>query len=374
MNPIAAVGGAVGGVILLVLVLAGGAGVGNSEPPRGGCAISPPEGKHTPGSPAGHQEQAELTAQQMAAARTIVAVGKGMGVAERGTAIALGTAMQESTLNPQAASGRSLGLFQQLGGLYADVRRDDPADASRAFYEQLLARVPQYADSNAISFADAAQEVQRSGAGAQWYARWEQWATQLAAQLYFGAPHQPGGGAAGAVTCAAGGGSGPVQVTLHDTVVEVPSQHLTLPFPNAQAARAAAAALSYVGTPYAWGGGDANGPTRGIRDGGVADAHGDYAKVGFDCAGLTLYAYAQTGIALTRPSSSQLANAAVTAPWSQVKPGDLLFWGTHHVALYLGSPGGQPLMVEAPQSGDVVKISPVRTGGDFQPTVARPAP
>ncbi len=35
------------------------------------------------------------------------------------------------------------------------------------------------------------------------------------------------------------------------------------------------------------------------------------------------------------------------------------------MALYLGQVDGRQLMVEAPQSGDVVKVSTVRTGGDL---------
>lgn len=64
-------------------------------------------------------------------------------------------------------------------------------------------------------------------------------------------------------------------------------------------------ALGLLGVTYAWGGGDANGPTRGIRDGAVADRHGDYAKVGFDRSGLALYAYAGIGVlSRTRPRRS----------------------------------------------------------------------
>ena len=47
----------------------------------------------------------------------------------------------------------------------------------------------------------------------------------------------------------------------------------------------------------------------------------------------------------------------------QLQPGDLMFWPSnpvsHHVATYIG--GGH--MIEAPQPGEVVKISGVRTGG-----------
>lgn len=116
-------------------------------------------------------------------------------------------------------------------------------------------------------------------------------------------------------------------------------------------------ALSQLGVTYAWGGGDANGPTKGIRDGGVADSHGDYNKVGFDCSGLMIYAFAGVGKALPHYTGYQYT-AGPQVPVADRKRGDMLFW-PGHVALYLGD--GK--MVEAPQSGDVVKISPVRMAG-----------
>jgi cell wall-associated NlpC family hydrolase len=121
-------------------------------------------------------------------------------------------------------------------------------------------------------------------------------------------------------------------------------------------------ALSQLGVPYAWGGGNAHGPTRGIRDGGVADAHGDYAKVGFDCSGLMIYAFAGVGIRLPHYSGYQ-ATSGRRVPLAQMAPGDMLFWARggriHHVALYIGN--GQ--MVEAPYSGSRVRITSVRYGG-----------
>jgi cell wall-associated NlpC family hydrolase len=135
-----------------------------------------------------------------------------------------------------------------------------------------------------------------------------------------------------------------------------------------------AAGLSWLGTPYAWGGGNAEGPTRGVRDGGVADRAGDFRKTGFDCSGLTLYSYARVGVRLTRPGISQLTNARTVVPFGRARAGDLLFWGTHHVALYLGRVGGRDLMLEAPRSGDVVKVSPFRQGDDFRGVAARPIP
>ena len=110
------------------------------------------------------------------------------------------------------------------------------------------------------------------------------------------------------------------------------------PSSSAQVETVVNRALSQLGVPYAWGGGDARGPTRGIRDGGVADRHGDY-RVPVHCG----------------PQH----------PVATRKRGDMLFW-PGHVALYLGD--GR--MVEAQQSGDVVKISPVRMAG-ISPMVVR---
>lgn len=110
---------------------------------------------------------------------------------------------------------------------------------------------------------------------------------------------------------------------------------------------------SQRGVPYSWGGGSLNGPSAGIDSGA--------GTVGFDCSGLTRYAFAGVGILLPRYSGDQY-EAGRKIPPSQAKRGDLLFWGPsggQHEALYLG--GGQ--MLEAQQTGVPVKVSPVRTGG-----------
>lgn len=120
-----------------------------------------------------------------------------------------------------------------------------------------------------------------------------------------------------------------------------------------------AAGMQWLGTTYAWGGGDLNGPTRGIRDGGVADSFGDYNKIGFDCSGLVIYALGQaSGGALRVPhSAAAQSQMGQPVPVQAIVPGDVLFFadgaGVHHTGIYMG--GGQ--MVNAPQSGDVVKVS-----------------
>lgn len=121
-----------------------------------------------------------------------------------------------------------------------------------------------------------------------------------------------------------------------------------------------ARAKSQLGSTYAWGGGNASGPTYGIRDGGVADAHGDYNKIGFDCSGLMIYAFA--GVQSLPHYSGYQYTSGSQVPVSQARRGDMLFWGPysiHHVALYLGN----GMMIEAPYSGGYVRIVPVRWSG-----------
>jgi cell wall-associated NlpC family hydrolase len=112
-------------------------------------------------------------------------------------------------------------------------------------------------------------------------------------------------------------------------------------------------AMSQMGVPYSWGGGNAGGPSRGIDSGA--------GTVGFDCSGLILYAFAGVGIKLPHYSGSQY-DMGRKIPSSEMRRGDIIFYGpggSQHVALYLGN--GQ--MLEAPYTGSNVKVSPVRTGG-----------
>lgn len=134
---------------------------------------------------------------------------------------------------------------------------------------------------------------------------------------------------------------------------------------NTDGERAANACLSQRGVTYAWGGGGYNGPTKGIRDGGVADQHGDFNKVGFDCSGLMQYGWYQGSkgrVKLPRVTYSQ-RQAGPQISLGQLVPGDLIMMsGDGHVGMFVG--GGK--MVEAPQSGDVVKVSNLRGGYGVQ--------
>lgn len=122
-----------------------------------------------------------------------------------------------------------------------------------------------------------------------------------------------------------------------------------------------ARAESVIGTPYVWGGGDNNGPTGGLRDGGIADSYGDYGRSGFDCSGLTKYAFAAAGLDLPHYSGAQYQMGNKVSR-DNLQRGDLIFYGaggSQHVAIYLGN----DQMIEAPQSGQNVQVSPVRWAG-----------
>ncbi|HET6173341.1 MAG TPA: NlpC/P60 family protein [Gaiellales bacterium] len=115
-----------------------------------------------------------------------------------------------------------------------------------------------------------------------------------------------------------------------------------LPAPSSVAAGAVGAALGQVGTPYVPGGA---------------------APGGFDCSGLVSWAYAQAGHGGLPHYTGDLWNAGTRlASASELAPGDLVFFdGLGHVGMYIG--GGQ--FVEAPHSGDVVKVTSLAARSDY---------
>ena len=99
-------------------------------------------------------------------------------------------------------------------------------------------------------------------------------------------------------------------------------------------------ALQHLGKPYVWG---ATGPNS------------------FDCSGLVCYVYAQLGVRLPRVTFAQVLIGKGVSP-GELAPGDLVFFRLHkHVGIYLG--GGW--YVHAPQTGDVVKVSPLSGRSDI---------
>jgi peptidoglycan DL-endopeptidase CwlO len=110
-----------------------------------------------------------------------------------------------------------------------------------------------------------------------------------------------------------------------------------IPSVSARAQTAVRAALSQLGVPYRYG---QSSPGK-----------------AFDCSGLTTYAWGKAGVGLPRNSRRQY-NALPKIPKQMAQAGDLIFTGSpiHHVGIYLGN----GTMVHAPQTGDVVKVGPIR--------------
>ncbi|WP_197040453.1 C40 family peptidase [Pseudonocardia halophobica] len=144
-----------------------------------------------------------------------------------------------------------------------------------------------------------------------------------------------------------GAGGGPV--------APAPAEFTTA-LPDGRAQVAIDAALSQVGVPYQWGG---DGPAAGDQ--------------GFDCSGLTVFAYGAAGITLPRTAHTQYVAGPHVPADAALQPGDLVFYGTpsavHHVGVYLGD--GR--MVNAPTYGQPVRTSYYRWRGDDYLGATRPA-
>jgi peptidoglycan DL-endopeptidase CwlO len=103
---------------------------------------------------------------------------------------------------------------------------------------------------------------------------------------------------------------------------------------NTIGAQALRFALAKLGDPYVWA---AAGPSA------------------FDCSGLVMWAYEHVGISLAHFTGDQW-NEGQHIPLSELQPGDLIFmYGLDHVGMYVGS----GLMVDAPSTGEVVRIEPI---------------
>jgi hypothetical protein len=105
-------------------------------------------------------------------------------------------------------------------------------------------------------------------------------------------------------------------------------------------------ALAQVGTPYVWG--------------------GETPGVGFDCSGLVQAAYDAAGINLPRVAQDQYDAGPPLAPGQPLEPGDLVFFGqgpsaVSHVGIYVGTQGGNAIMVDAPHTGAHVRTEPFPT-------------
>lgn len=99
------------------------------------------------------------------------------------------------------------------------------------------------------------------------------------------------------------------------------------------------AAKAQLGVPYAWGGS---------------------STAGFDCSGLTQYAYNQAGKHIGRTTTAQ-ETAGTRVGLNQLQAGDLVFWGnqgsTYHTAVYIGN----NQYIAAPKPGQSVEVQSINS-------------
>jgi hypothetical protein len=276
---------------------------------------------------------AGLTAEQTRNATVIITVGQHMKIPARAWVIAVATALQESDLINLGDLGPdndhdSLGLFQQRPsqGWGTPAQIMNPEYAAGAFYTALRT----VTGWETMPVTQAAQRVQRS-AYPDAYSKHEARAAAIV------------GAFTGGDICDGGDGDNSAGVPLPST--------FTLPGDTpAPVVAAIVWALAQRGTPYTFSG-DCTAPHSGVA------AHQ------CDCSSLVQQAYRAGGVSLPRNTWEQVNAGTPITGTAHLKPGDLIFIpGSHgsmsnprHVGLYIGS----GLIVQAPHTGDFVKINPL---------------
>ncbi|MEV4210194.1 C40 family peptidase [Micromonospora sp. NPDC049662] len=313
------------------------------------CAINPP--RVSPGAtavPNGWAGQGSWTSEQVGNAAIIVAVGAELHVPRYGWEIAVATAMQESALRNLGHLGEkndhdSLGLFQQRPSKDWGIPEQilDPRYAARKFYERLVT----LGGWQTRPLTQVAQAVQRS-AFPDAYAKWQPEAQQLVALISDGLN----------IVCTSDGGDG--LPSLEDDGLP---DGFVLPS-DAQLRAVVAFALGQLGKPYVWG---AEGPDS------------------YDCSGLMMASWAEGGQKIPRVTADQMRTGVAVASLSAMRPGDLIFIpgsdGTMsrpgHVGMYIGvDRSGRQYLIQAPKTGDIVKVVAVSSWSRQVAAIRRPKP
>jgi peptidoglycan DL-endopeptidase CwlO len=272
----------------------------------------------------------------------------------RAAMVALMTAMAESDLrilaNPNDPGGAalpsqgvgqdhdSLGLFQQRGSWGSAAQRMSATESTALFVDALL-RIPDWAGQPPWRAAQLVQKsafdgLPRAANGyssvvGENYLRQADRAAQVLAVVE---------GDARALDCGAADAMVAGDPASHGLPVGY-----TIPGGTSQPATTAVAfALAQLGKPYLWGG---TGPDR------------------FDCSGLTQAAWQRAGIPIGRTTWEQLRDGTPTTT-AALAPGDLVLIpgseGSLAAPAHMGMYVGHGLVVHAPKTGDVVKVTALR--------------
>lgn len=397
--------GALGVMILLAASVGGSqtAQMENNDSLNGGCSST--TSKQTGAQDSGASDDDKVNKN----VRTIIGIGKGLGISETGIKIALVTAIKESGIRnlandgvhgsednggqwpdagadhylsiakqsmdvPNDGSGTdhdSVGIYQQrISYWWAGADNDpntvtsmmDPQYQATVFYlgtdgkSGLKGKTDVWnaqGDLSGDQINTSVQKVQGAAAGTVKEAQkfWDQ------ASAYYNANADTQPMTANAVLAMIGvegsgggnGGNNPAQVGASPgSKAKCKEGAGSGSAYNGNATGIAKkildAAFAQDGYRYQWGGGDVNGPTDG---GSLAMWPG---VTGFDCSGLVLYSVYQATdgqIALPHQSGAQesyykqqgwiYADGGGEDVPSQAQPGDIVFFGATHVAIYAGN-------------------------------------
>ncbi len=302
-------------MLLLSSIMGGGSGA---------CGIAaapaaPPFGQ-PPGIGTWDTEQLEIAA-------TIIDVGVAKGVPRWGWVVGIATAMQESGLRNLPFLGNhndhdSIGVFQQRPsqGWGTIEQLAKPAYQAGKFFDKLLTVI----GWESIPLTQAAQAVQIS-ALPDAYARWTDAALNLVEQL-----------------------TNTLADCATDALAALPAGFV-LPANTPRAVTTAIFwAVNQLGTPYHFGGS-------------CTDPHSGDPDKQCDCSSLMQAAYRAAGISIPRITTDQVNAGKPVNDQALLLPGDLILIpgseGTisnpRHVGMYLG----EELIIQAPKTGDVVKIT-----------------
>ena len=117
-------------------------------------------------------------------------------------------------------------------------------------------------------------------------------------------------------------------------------------------------AAGWLGLPYSWAGGSYTGPSRGSRSGDGLIGTFSGRIWGFDCSGLTMYAWAKYEHVAHSAATQRRQAGRFHPSIGELQPGDLLFFSgggrrISHVVMY----AGKGLIIQSSESGWPVRYS-----------------
>ncbi len=269
-----------------------------------------------------HVVSEELAAERATQSRTLQAAAQAQRSAARARAVA-----QAATLNADSALRQVKGQLYQL-----TIQREQELAAAAAARAAAALRAAEKAAAARAAKAAAAA----AAAAKRAHANGGNTTVATTSDTGAGANISGGGGADGAWPYGPGTGGGQPGY----------GQPLDPVGTNTQGQQAVAAAESYLGVPYVWGGA---------------------SRQGVDCSGLAMLVWEAAGVDLLHGATIQDQESARVS-LADIEPGDLLFYHfpndgalpITHVAIYIGSgPYGTQTIIQAAEVGTNVAYYPM---------------